>query len=128
MNYRGKIIEESLTNKDILNEVKIIDTRVEHITERHNTPWLKRWTLHTIEIPEENAEAFAEKLSKLINSQRNSPWYVDFRNDKAHFIVFPDKVFRISKDDKEEYEKATEYGVSIGIPAYQFDFSEEVTV
>ena len=50
MNYKGVIIEESLENKDILKDVKILETKVEEVVEEHKTPWIKQWTLHTVEI------------------------------------------------------------------------------
>ena len=51
MQYKGVVIEESLTDKSILSKVKIESTKVEPITPEHKTPWLTQWTLHTIEIP-----------------------------------------------------------------------------
>lgn len=52
MNYQGVIIEESLEDKGILKDVRILSTEVELVTEEHETPRLKQWTLHTIEVPE----------------------------------------------------------------------------
>ncbi len=49
-NFTGVIIEESLTDKSVLDEVKIIKTKVEPVTEKHQTPQVKQWTLHTVEI------------------------------------------------------------------------------
>jgi len=53
MNYKGVIIEESLENKDVLRDVVILSTKVEQVTEKHKTPYLKQWTLYTVELPEE---------------------------------------------------------------------------
>ena len=61
--YKGVIIEESLEKNDILKDVIVVDTKVEPVTEDHKTPWIKQWTLHTIEIPEEKADEVADKLS-----------------------------------------------------------------
>lgn len=38
MDYKGVIIEESLQDKSVLCTVKIVDTKVEPITSRHQTP------------------------------------------------------------------------------------------
>lgn len=43
MNYKGVIIKESLENNDVLKTVKILVTKIEPITEKHKTPWLKQW-------------------------------------------------------------------------------------
>jgi len=123
MNYKGVIIEESLESKDILKEVKILETKVEEVVEEHKTPWIKQWTLHTVEIPENQVASVAEKISKALDSEHN--WYADFKNDTHHYIIFRDKVFYIDQKSKEQYEEAKHYGISLGIPEYQVDFTPE---
>ena len=122
--YKGVIIEESLENKDVLKDVTIISTKVEQATEEHKTPWVKQWTLHTVEIPEGKEEAIAEKLSKALDNQHN--WYADFKNKEYHFIIFRDKVFKVNRTSKEEYDAVIKYGLSLGIPNYQLDFSPHI--
>jgi len=85
MNYRGDVIEESLRNKAVLSELHIVSTRLEQVTPRHKTPWLKRWTLHTIEVSEAEANAVAEELSRSLDGNH---WYVDFKNEVTHYIIF----------------------------------------
>src|SRR3989338_2439900 len=111
MNYQGVIIEESLENKDILKDVKISDTKVEEVVEEHKTPWIKQWTLHTVEIPENEAGNVAKKISKALDSEHN--WYADFKNDSHHYIIFRDKVFYIDRKSKEQYDEAKRYGISL---------------
>ena len=123
MNYKGVIIEESLENKDILKEVKILETKVEEVVEEHKTPWIKQWTLHTVEIPENQVASVAEKISKALDSEHN--WYADFKNDTHHYIIFRNKVFYIDQKSKEQYDEAKRYGISLGIPEYQVDFAPD---
>ncbi len=123
-NFTGVIIEESLENKDVLKKIKIIKTKVEDTTEKHKTPWIKQWTLHTVEIPEEEVDAIAEEISKSLDSEHD--WYADFKTDKIHYIIYRDKTFKIDRTNKEEYDKATQYGISLGIPDYQVDFSSQI--
>ncbi|MBI2267876.1 MAG: hypothetical protein HYU80_00305 [Candidatus Blackburnbacteria bacterium] len=123
MNYKGVIIEESLENKGILKDVKILETKVEEVVEEHKTPWIKQWTLHTVEIPENQAKDVAEKLSKILDSEHN--WYADFKNDSHHYIIFRDKVFYIDRKSKEQYDEAKRYGISLEIPEYQVDFAPD---
>jgi len=123
-NFIGVIIEESLENREILKKVKIIKTKVEKVTEKHKTPWIKQWTLHTVEIAENQADMVAKELCKSLDSQH--AWYADFKNDNIHFILFRDKIFKINRTHKEQYEEATKYGLSLGIPKYQVDFSPQV--
>lgn len=79
MNYKGVIIEESLDNKGVLNEVVISNTKVESVTEKHKTPHLKQWTLHTVEVPGDRADDIAEKISQALDSKHNN-WYADLKN------------------------------------------------
>lgn len=124
MSYKGVVIEESLENKDVLRKVKILSTKVEPVVEKHKTPWLKQWTLHTVEIPDNEAESIAGEISKSLDSEHN--WYADFKNETIHFIIFRNKVFKIDRISKEQYDQAKEYGISLGIPPYQVDFHPEV--
>ena len=123
-NYIGVVIEESLENKDILEQVKITNTKIEEVVEKHQTTWVKQWTLHTVEIPENQADKIASQLSKVLDSKHN--WYADFKNDDFHYIIYRDKVFKVDRSKKEEYDEATKYGISIGIPDYQVDFSPHI--
>lgn len=126
MNYKGVIIEESLENKDVLKEVVILSTEVEKVAEEHKTPWIKQWTLHNVEVPEEKVDEVAEKISKDLEKQHT--WYADFKNDKYHYIIYPSKVFKVDLQNPVFYKEATKYGISIGIPDYQVDFAPDEKV
>lgn len=125
MTYKGDIIEESLADKATLKDVHITSTRVETVTPNHKTPWLEQWTLHTIEVGDNEAEVLAEKLSHAIETKNHS-WYIDFKNDNTHYIIFPDKVFTVDRNHPEEYKPAVSYGANLGIPRHQLDFSPEI--
>lgn len=114
--FIGVIIEESLVDKSILKKVNIVKTKVEQVTEKHKTPWLKQWTLHTVEIPEDMAGVIANELS---NSLHPSYWYADFKNKTYHYIIFRNKIFYIDRKSKEQYDEVKSYSLSLGIPAYQ---------
>jgi len=124
MNCKGVIIEESLENKDILKKVKILETKIEEVTKKHKTPWIKKWTLHTVEISENEVDNIAEEISKSLDPDHN--WYADFKNEIIHYIIFRNRVFKINRESKEQYEEATKYGISLGIPDYQIDFSPHI--
>ncbi len=120
--FVGIIIEESLEKKDVLKKVKILKTKVEEVTPKHHTPYLKQWTLHVVEIPEDQADKIAEELSKALESSHGE-WYADFKNDKIHYIIFRNKIFKIERTSKEQYDEAKKYGISLGIPDYQLTFN-----
>ncbi|MBU0456528.1 MAG: hypothetical protein ABH824_01625 [Nanoarchaeota archaeon] len=119
--FNGVIIEESLENKDVLQKVKIVKTKVEQVTEKHKTPWVKKWTLHTVEILENQADDVAKELSQSLDSKHS--WYVDFKNNHFHYIIFCNKVFKVDCSKPEQYKEVTKYGLTLNIPDYQLDFS-----
>jgi len=123
MNYQGVIIEESLDNKKVLNKVKIIKTKISSVKEKHKTPWIKQWTMHTVKITEENADKVAEQLSKDLDKAHS--WYADFKNQDYHFIIFRGKIFKVNLKNPILYKDAKLYGISLGIPDYQVDFAPE---
>lgn len=123
-NFIGVIIEESLEDKSILDDVKIINSKVEKVVEKHRTPWVKTWTKHNVEILKNQADDVAKKLNNTLDSKHN--WYADFKNNDFHYIIFKDKIFKINRSKKEEYDEATKHGISLGIPDYQVNFSSEI--
>lgn len=118
--FIGVIIEESLEKKEVLRGLKIVKTKVEQVTKGHKTPWVKQWTLHTIEIPEDQADTIAKELSKSLDSKH--AWYADFKNEQFHYIIFRNKVFKVDRSNLEQYGKVTKYGLTLGIPNHQLDF------
>ena len=122
-NYKGVIIEESLEDNSVLKQVKIVSTKVEKVTERHQSS-AKQWTLHTVEIPEKKAGGIAEAISQALD--REHAWYADFKNDTHHYIIFRSKVFYVDRYSKEQYDEAKQHGISLGIPEYQVDFHPDV--
>jgi len=117
--FNGVIIEESLENKDVLKKVKILSTKVEQVTEEHETPWLSQWTLHTVEVSDKKANEIAEEVSKSLDRKHGGSWYADFKNETHHYIIFCDKIFFIDRKSKEQYAEAKQYGIFLGIPKRQ---------
>jgi hypothetical protein len=122
MNYQGIIIAESLENKDILKDLNILSTEIEPATKKHQTPWVNQWTMHNVEIPEDQIDDISEKISHSLDSKHN--WYADFKNDSFHYIIFTNKYFKVDLTKKDQYQDVIKFGLSLGIPDYQLDFSE----
>ncbi len=119
MEYKGVIIEESLRDMTILKELRLVSQEIEEVTERENTPWLSKWTLDTVEIPEEKIEEYAERLSQLIDTSHCNDWYCDFRNEKYHYVIFSNKVFQLDRASKQDYVEMQEYARELGLPEAQ---------
>ena len=124
--YRGVIIEESLEDKSILSDLSIIETKIERVTDCHKTPWLKEWTKHTVEVSEEKASALAKRISKALDLEHEWSWYADFKNERLHYIIFRDRVFKVDRQSKKQYDEVNRFGESLGIPSYQLDFSPQI--
>ncbi len=126
MNYKGVIIEESLGKTDVLKDVRVLETKIERVTENHETSWFKQWTLHTVEIPSEKADETAQRLSADLEGEHS--WYADYKNDKCHFIIFRGKIFKVDLQNPVLYKEAKQYGISLGIPEHQVDFAPDDNV
>jgi len=86
MDFKGVIIEESLRDKSVLKEIKIVKTIVEKTTEKHRTPWLSKWTIHSVEISEEKIDEICAKLQKSFDLEHE--WYIDLKNNKYEITIF----------------------------------------
>ena len=122
--FAGVLIEESLSDKTVLKSLEIINTRVEKVVEKHRTPWLKKWTLHTVKIPANQMEKVADAISKALVVDHN--WYADFKDAVTHYIIFRGKIFQVTRANPSQYAAVKQYGVSLGIPDYQLDFSPDI--
>jgi hypothetical protein len=131
--FTGVIIEESLKDLSILKSFEITATRVKAMEPGNKQPWLKQWTLHTVKVPAERAKLLTEELRPQLiervlykGAWRRDNWYADWRNATHHYIIFPQKIFYVDRHRKEEYDEASTYGISIGIPPQQVDFRQNV--
>ncbi len=119
MDYKGIIIEESLINRDIFEELEILHTTISPVTQRDETPWLDKWTMHTVLIKENEIDGYTEKLSHWIDIKHCGNWYCDFKNDQFHYVVFYNKVFKLDRTNEQDYRDMRKYAISIGLPEYQ---------
>jgi len=107
--YKGIIVEESLEDSRIINDVELI--KVEITSEENPT---ERWHLYTVMVSKEEIE----KLSKNIKQK----WYMHFWKDRNVIAIFKDNIFEFNFDDKSTWEPVVNYGLSLGIPKEQLDF------
>ncbi len=124
--FKGVIIEESLQDKSVMKQFPILETEVEQVTPNFGTPWLKEWHLHTIEIPDNQIADFVHSVQSAIETEHKTSWYADFKNDRTHYIIFKNRIFIIDRTKKEQYQEASDYGVSLGVPPHQVNFVANV--
>jgi len=107
--YRGVIVEESLEDNRILNEVKIDAVRIS----RQEDP-SDRWHLYTVRVSDELIMKLAENIK--------DKWYMHFWKEREVIAIFKKETFKFNYDDRATWEPAVKYGLSIGIPKEQLDF------
>jgi hypothetical protein len=105
--YQGTIIEQSLTDADILKILKVIKTWTD-----------EDWILHDVVVTEED-------ISHIQRSLIEGPWYVHVWHDNEMVIIFKEKIFRVDRFDTGTWNDAIAYGLSIGVPREQLDFLTE---
>jgi hypothetical protein len=122
VDYEGVIIEESLRDTSVLGRLTILSTRVEPVTEWHQTPWLTHWTFVTIRVPEVDADEIAALIARAFDREHATSWYADYKNDTHHYVIYSDCGFYIDRHSAEEYDEARTYGIARGLPEHQADF------
>lgn len=104
--YKGTIIENSLSDKSILNQLKIVKT------------WQSDdWILHNVLLSREQIIDLPKYLT-------DGPWYIHLweQGKDEIYVVFKDKIFTIKSSDKSTWFDVISYGKSIGIPEEQLNF------
>ena len=116
MKYRGIIIEESLNDNRILNNMIILKM---HITSQEQKS--DRWHLFEVEIEEE----FIETVSKeIIEGWYAHFWHGTYDGDRADadvIVVFANKIMKFKFLDKNTWKDFLEYGRKLNIPEEQLD-------
>jgi hypothetical protein len=107
-NLRAVVIEESLSDKQVLDNYKILRTKKDG-----------SWHLHILEIPD-SKKAIQEIQSAMLSDR---PYYFHiYDNGENLIIVFKEKHFFINPIDKSTWADVIKYGLSLNIPSEQLDF------
>lgn len=110
--YKGTIIEESLIDNRLINDLNIIKLRIS----KDENP-ADRWHIYTASIAKDEIL----RLPKIIKPK----WYMHFWQGDSIIVIFQGKTFEFNRQDKTSWSPAIEYGISIGIPQEQLDFPTE---
>lgn len=108
--YIGTIVEESLKDSRILNDLSIKNVRISNAENPKD-----RWHLYRVEVSEDQATQLASEL-------KPEKWYMHFWQDDDVIAVFPDATFRFKHSDKSTWSEAIHHGQSLDIPIEQLDF------
>jgi hypothetical protein len=61
-------------------------------------------------------------VGELAKNLKPEKWYAHFWDDIHIYVVFPGKVFKISRNDTSTWQPAIDYGLSLKISSEQLDF------
>jgi hypothetical protein len=109
---RGAIIAESLRPGTVLEGDGMVVTRWSRYdvpgAAEHQSP---RWTLIEFEAPSSASAVLAEKLAAALLPRG---WYANWNDDDEATVVFPSRVFRYPRGDREGRAAAQEHGRACG--------------
>lgn len=108
--FYGMIVEESLTDPTVINNVSVSKVKITNPD---------RWHIYTVTTSELQVEKYQAWL-------KDDPWYMHFWRGDEIVVVFKDKSFSFSKNNKSMWGPAINYGKSLGIPEEQLDFLTEI--
>ncbi len=111
--WKGVIIEQSLSEKTILEKVKIVKIRktIDKITK-------KNWTLYDVKVEDYKLKEVVELGKKTIKQS----WWMAFKTEEDAVIIFKDKAFRFKRSEIEKQKEIRDYSISVGVPEKQSQF------
>ncbi len=112
--YRGILIEESLIDWRLVNELNILSVKV--CKNPNDSGQL--WHLYTILATDTDIKNISEQL-------KPTGYYTHFGSVNEGIVVFPHKIFRMNPKNQKTWQEAINYGVKIGIPVTQMNFTFE---
>ena len=120
MKFTGLLLREGLKDLSVLDMIRGIKTETWGVTSGANAP-PRLWTAVHFEGDESNAAMIAERLSQSLSPNR---WYGRISTENRVYVMFPNKVFKYLRGDRQSREKAQEHARSMGIPDDHLDWGE----
>lgn len=110
--WRGVILEESLSDKSVLNLVKIV------ATDRSKLEGEDRYmTFHNVTVEDSKIKEYLQEVMKTIKPG----FYTHLCKDGVMYVIFKDKSFVFKKGD-HELQEARQYGEAHNTLKDQMDF------
>ncbi|HOX40676.1 MAG TPA: hypothetical protein PK263_00610 [bacterium] len=107
--YHAIVIEESLKNKSVLEQYKILKTKIDG-----------DWHLNILEI--ENIDQAIANIQPAMVAEKPYYWHI-YDDGTTLDVIFREKIFHLDPNDKSTWREAAEYGAAkMNIPAEQLDF------
>jgi len=111
--YKGFVLSESLKNPTILNDYETIKVIVENHPEFKGEP--KIWHDFKLKIANDKISEACDHLSK----EMKETWYAHFWNEDSVYVILPNKVFKMPREDGEwqssAYQECKQYAMKHGV-------------
>ena len=117
---KGLLLKESLNNLSVLDTLRITKTETWNV-QNATADQPSLWTALSFEQDDDLDNLVAEQLSQSIKPKG---WYVNASTDTCVYVIFPKKVFKYPIGDREQGEKAKQFGRLLDIPENQLDWSK----
>lgn len=115
--WQGVLIEESLISNSLLDHIKIIATRLARLEGEEDKG---DFHFHNVEVSDDNLELVLDLAQKNLKPS----WYFHLVKQDRMKVVYPGKIFEITKGSRESFKAARNYGISLGILSDQLDFED----
>ena len=108
--YHGIIVREGIRDQAVLDKMTVLGPKNG-----------KEWTLVKVGVKSDAISKIIRLIQTNLLSENSIPYYVHFYRDDELIVVFPEKVFHLSTDEKS-WREAVTYGESLGVPKDELDF------
>ncbi len=106
--WRGVLIEESLEDKGIMDNVRIVGMRTSLL---ESEEYKGVFHFHNLEVPSEQLDAVLNEMSRAIKAA----WYFHLVGGDVMKVVFKDKIFTLKKGDSATLASIQRYGQAHGV-------------
>lgn len=110
--WKGCVVEESLEDNRILNDIEIVKVRI-----TPDDAAEERWHIYNVLLSESDID--------IVHHNLKQAWFMHFWKDNKMVVLFKDRKFDIDAKDKKTWKDVIEYGLSLGIPREQLSFEKE---
>ena len=120
MKFAGLLLREGLKDVSVLDMIRggrTVSWEVCRATDHRP----RIWTTVYFEGDESNVDVVAEKLSRSLKPRR---WCINISTNTHSYAIFPDRVFKYARGNKQSREEAQSHARSLGIPETQLDWGE----
>lgn len=119
----GTLLAESIRVNAELSADGLTVTRIVRHDEPDEPPEMPSiWTIIEFTAEDDRADEIAGKLADVLIAEGG--WFANFVVGDEHVVIFAGKVFRYRKGDEAGRAEATAYGLSVGCPADQLDWTD----